>query len=297
MTGVWLNHKAMDADSRRQAGVRRALRNRVGNRVGSGALWAAATILLGGFVVLAVTIYGGFRKAPPLLKQIDQLAARVGLGLETVSLTGFDATDDRDIFAALELEKFQTLLGFDARRARQRLKVLPWVRDVRIKQAFPSRLEVIIKERQPYAVWDSPDGEILVDREGRQLMIVRSRAIRHLPVIAGHGAPQTAAALFSQLVKYPELSPLKVRAIRVSDRRWTLILPGNRHVLLPEKHAEQALARLMSGQQGQRLIDRDFAVLDLRVAGQMVVRPQRATVRVQKSSFMLKPRLQGSMRG
>lgn len=285
-----IHRKANNAGKRWQAGHRKVRQNRFGLRAGAGVLWAATSVLLGGFVVLAGIAGGGFRAVPPLLEQIDRLAAKIGLGLETISLTGFDATDDKKVFTALGLENSQTLLAFDARLARQRLKALPSVEDVRIKQAFPSRLEVIIKERQPYAIWLDPQGGAIVDREGRPLMVAGNTMGGDLPAIAGHGAPQAAAALFKKLAEYPELNPLKMLAIRVADRRWTLALPGCRYVLLPEKHVGLALSFLMSGRHGERPIDLDFAVLDLRVAGQTVVRRRPETILDRKSSPALPAR-------
>ena len=240
--------------------------------------WSGVAVMLcAGFMCLSFAkISERVRPAPPLFEQIDRIAASAGLGLQTVSLTGLNVTSDDEVFAALGLENTHTLLGFDANGARERLEVLPWVRDVQIKQTFPHRLDISIQEHQPYALWTSEDGEIVVNHDGRRLAVVGAGAVRDLPHIEGKGAPQAAQALFRHLEKYSELSPLDLRAVRVSERRWTLVLQDRRHILLPEEHYGHALEALMSGRKGKRLIDRSFAVIDFRNPGKVILRPQHS---------------------
>ncbi len=278
MTEPWLERMEVRAGNR-QKDVRQARRS------GNGGLqvvmrWApAAAILCCAFIMLGISKAGGYiRTAPPLLKQLDQFAAHIGLGLQTISLSGFKITSDNEIFAALELENSQSLFGFDAHGARKQLEVLPWVRSVHIKQTFPHRLDISVQEHHPYALWISRDGEILVNQDGRQLAVVRAGAVRDLPVIEGPGAPQAARSLFRSLEHYPELSPTSLRAVRVANRRWTLILEDLRKILLPEEHYVQALTTLMAGHKGERLIDLNFQNLDLRNTGQIVFLPQLKSV-------------------
>ena len=213
------------------------------------------------------------RVALPLLDQVDLIAANIGLRLQTISITGFNQTSDDDIFVALELDNVQTLLAFNASEAVKRLEMLPWVKSVQIKQTFPHRLDIFIHEYQAYALWTSKSGEVLINRNGRRLVAVRASEINNLPVIEGQGAPEAAPALFNELEKYPELLANVLRAVRIMDRRWTLIFKGQRKVLLPEERCNLAIATIMRGNVGERLIDHNFAVFDLRNEGEVIVRP------------------------
>ena len=114
---------------------------------------------------------------------------------------------------------------------------------------------------------------MLINRNGRRLVAVRASEINNLPVIEGQGAPEAAPALFNELEKYPELLANVLRAVRIMDRRWTLIFKGQRKVLLPEERCNLAIATIMRGNVGERLIDHNFAVFDLRNEGEVIVRP------------------------
>lgn len=213
------------------------------------------------------------RLPPPLSKQIDKIAASIGLKLHTISITGFNQTSDEDIFIALDLDDSLTLLNFNGYEASKRLKMLPWVQSVLIKQTFPHRLDIYIKEHQPHALWISQEGDILVSNSGRRLAFVYSEKKHNLPIIEGYGAPEAAHALFQNIKKYPHLLSKISRVVRVADRRWTLVCEGERHVLLPEEDYDHALAAIMQGTVGKRIIDRSHTSFDLRNTGQIVLRP------------------------
>ena len=70
------------------------------------------------------------------------------------------------------------------------------------------------------------------------------------------------------------------RTWRVAGRRWTLHLADGPLVMLPAD-AEgwsdiDALAHVMTGAAGQRLIDRPFAVIDARLPDRLVLRAANA---------------------
>ena len=60
--------------------------------------------------------------------------------------------------------------------------------------------------------------------------------------------------------------------VRISDRRWNLLLRNKAEVLLPEGQEAAALRRLAELQARQSFLDRPLAVIDLRLPDKMVVR-------------------------
>jgi len=66
----------------------------------------------------------------------------------------------------------------------------------------------------------------------------------------------------------------RIRAfVRVGDRRWDIVLEGDRVIVLPAEAPGRALARVMALHYGEELLDRDLAVIDMRV-------PERPTLRL-----------------
>ena len=91
---------------------------------------------------------------------------------------------------------------------------------------------------------------------------------------AGYGAPAAAAALLDELEQQPDLKARVIAAVRVGERRWNLRMTNGADVMLPEGAEHAALARLAQLQASHGLLDRPLAVLDMRLADRLVVRPQ-----------------------
>ena len=62
-------------------------------------------------------------------------------------------------------------------------------------------------------------------------------------------------------------------AIRVGERRWNLRLQSGGDVLLPEDDPASALALLAAMHEERGVLDYEAQILDLRNAGEMVMRP------------------------
>lgn len=223
--------------------------------------------------------HGGRDARPirPLLENVDRLAEAMGLGVDQVELSGYRMTSESEIFAALDLTNVRSLVRFDSVAVRARIERLPWIKTAAVTRMIPGAVSIVVAERAPFAVWQDGAREILIDRDGRTLSPVKVGGAAHLPRVAGDGAPQRALAILSLVGRYAELGDQLVAAERVADRRWSLRLSGDRLVHLPEYGEVDALDRLMAPPAGQRLIDRPYAVIDLRVPGRTALRrqPQR----------------------
>lgn len=212
------------------------------------------------------------REARPMIEGIDRLAQLAGFGLSEIRLTGHKQTDDRDVFEALRLANVQSLFGFDARSARERIEQLPWVRTATIQRSFPDAVSVTIVERTPFAVWQTSGRRVLIDDSGRVLGVAPLMET-NLPVVAGDGAAQFAGALVALLGEHANLRNRVTAAHRIEGRRWSLTLDGGLVVHLPAEGEEDALWRLTMSRPGGALLDRGLAVVDLRHPGHVVITP------------------------
>lgn len=202
---------------------------------------------------------------------LDAAARSIGLGIEQVDITGHRLTSDREIFGALELGAAPSHLSFDPEAARSRIERLAWVKSVAIQRTLPGGLAIVVTERQPVAVWQRAGDDVLVDRDGRELGAVRRDTDMGLPIVSGDGAGPRATEILDLLAQHPLLAERLRKAHRVADRRWTLELTDGTLLHLPAEAAAAALTRL-GARYPSALTAGRFAVLDLRVPGQLLVR-------------------------
>jgi len=139
-------------------------------------------------------------------------------------------------------------------------------------------LQVDVQEREPVMVWRSREGLALLDDTGTHVAELGRRDMRaDLPLIAGAGADQyveQARRLFAAA------RPLgkRLRGLeRIGERRWDVVLDRDQRIKLPSQQPVQALERVIAVSEVQELLDRDVAVVDMRLSA-------RATIRMSENA-------------
>lgn len=203
----------------------------------------------------------------------DDIAVAAGFGLDTVVVAGQRFTSDSDIYDCLGLASARTMFALDSLKAKSCIEALPWVAGAGLTRIFPGRLDIVVSERRPFAVWQQADGRnVLVDRTGRLLgPAVAERDV--LLKIAGPGAPDAAVALAEALSHVPAIAGRLDRADRMDGRRWSLVLEGNIRIELPAEGEATALADLLRHRHGPALLSQGNSVVDLRSRFEIAARP------------------------
>jgi len=202
----------------------------------------------------------------------DGIAFALGFGIEQVSLTGQLKTSDADLFEALDLKSARSLMSFDAKEARRRFERLPWVQSVEITRVWPGQLDVRVRERKAFAIWERGGMAELIDATGRVLGPVGRDAVLELPRVAGEGANTSAAQLLTAIERYPAIKTRVERLRRLGDRRWTLELTEGGRIHLPSDAETSALSRLAAEPRLLALVAEPHQIIDLRSPSKIAVR-------------------------
>jgi cell division protein FtsQ len=64
----------------------------------------------------------------------------------------------------------------------------------------------------------------------------------------------------------------------MGERRWDMVLDGDARILLPPRAPVAALERVIALQQAQDMLDRDIAVVDMRLGDRPTLRLNRAAL-------------------
>ena len=198
--------------------------------------------------------------------------ASAGFGISAIDITGQALTSEAGILGALDIAPGTSLLAFDAEAARQRLVALPAVTEAHVRKAYPDRLMVSVNEKQPVARWTVDGTTYLVDSAGTKLVATEPGANADLPLVIGQGAADNAAPIIRALARYPDLGNGVVALSRIGDRRWDLLYDTGLRVQLPETGITPALKQLDALERDHAILERDLAVIDLRVSGSTLVR-------------------------
>ncbi len=215
---------------------------------------------------------------------VARLAVASGFGIERVTIEGKRYASSAEITAALAADPNNVMLGFDTDAAKARLEAVPWIKHARVTRWLPSTLQVVIEEREPYAIWQSKGQTYVVDAEGAVITPALREAYSQLPFVVGDGAGKHAKALHAELADFDELNSNLLAALRVGDRRWTLKLVSGLESMLPDDHVGEALRSLTKLDHERGLLDKNIAFVDLRLLDRVTVRLREAPAEAPDAS-------------
>ena len=212
---------------------------------------------------------------------VEAATAAAGFGIRSIRISGQQQTDEGTILTALGVHKGSSMLFFNAEAARRRVEAGPWVERAAVRKLFPDTLEVVVHERRAFARWQHDLAVSVIDRSGKVLSRQVPETLSGLPLVAGAGAAERAAALFEIIDRHPFLSARLNAASLIAERRWMLLFDNGVRVQLPEKGVAAAVAELAALERDRNILDLDIVGIDLRFSDRIFirVRPELAAAR------------------
>jgi cell division protein FtsQ len=200
------------------------------------------------------------------------LSVQGGFRIEQVNVVGREQSDPKALLSAAGLQRGDPILAFDPEAARQRIESLPWVSSAAVERRLPDTVAITIIERKPIALWQHNEKITLIDAAGSNLGTVAIESAPALPLIVGGDAPAHVSELLSALGDHPDLAKRIQASSWIGSRRWDLKMDNGVEVRLPEVGMPEALQQLADAEASSRVLERDVAAIDLRLAGKMIVR-------------------------
>ena len=241
--------------------------------------WRGAGLAGTALVILASLGYGTVKgdHVADLVAAIrdarDGVANAVGLRIVSVALTGNHHVSREEILATAGVTGTTSLLFLDVEQTRERLKTNPWIADASVLKLYPGELQIGVKERAAFALWQKDGRVSVIADDGTVLEPYVPPHLIQLPFVVGRGAQTRAKEFLALLDRYPTMRDFVRASVLVGERRWNLRLKNGIDVRLPETDVALALERLIALDREKNLITRDIVAIDLRL-------PDRVTVRL-----------------
>jgi cell division protein FtsQ len=199
-----------------------------------------------------------------LAASMESGLAAAGFAVGDVDIAGAERTSAADAYAALSIERGQSIFTVNAAEARARLLGLPWVRDAEVRRMLPGALSVRLIEKRPFALWRNGKSTVVIERSGDVITEADTGEFAHLPLFAGSGAPEAAAVFLDAVRPYRAVFARLQTIQRMGERRWDLLLAGGVTAKLPEEGWESQLTELESLIVEKAILERDIEMIDLR---------------------------------
>ncbi len=235
---------------------------------------------------------GNDERRAALLAQVDDLRktveSRPEFRVDVMQITGASPSLDAAIRDMLALKLPLSSFDIDLEAARAKVATLDAVEAVSIKVGKAGVLEVAITERMPALIWRRGQELDLLDKSGRRVARILTRADRpDLPLIAGAGANAAADEALQVVAAADPILPRLRGLIRMGERRWDLVLDRDQRILLPAQDPVRALERLLALDKAEDLLNRDILTLDLRHQQRPTLRLAPAALREMRRAMGL----------
>ncbi|WP_170340910.1 cell division protein FtsQ/DivIB [Ruegeria arenilitoris] len=213
--------------------------------------------------------------------QVDNLITsfqeRPEFMVKLMAIDGAGAGLADDIREVVPLDFPLSSWDLDVEQIRDTITGLDPVKSATVRIRPGGILQVDVVERQPVIVWRTREGIQLLDETGIHVAEIAARTERSdLPLIAGQGADQHVAEALELLATARSLGSRVRGLVRVGERRWDLVLDRGQRVMLPTERPVRALERVLAVNEVQDLLERDVAVVDMRIGARPTIRMTEA---------------------
>ncbi|HET7849410.1 MAG TPA: cell division protein FtsQ/DivIB [Pseudolabrys sp.] len=256
---------------------------------------AAAIVFVLGSVGYGVAKGGHMPEIAAGVQEVcDAAANAAGFRISSVAMNGETALGREQVLRLAGITDHSSLLFLNAAATRARLEADPWIAEATVLKLYPGQLQIRIKERKAFALWQN-NGEVSVIAADGAVLQPFTPRFRALPFVVGDGAQRKAQAFLRVVGEYRDIADQIASSVLVADRRWNLNLKNGVEVRLPETGIQQALDTLLRLDRDKKLLSRDITVVDLRLHDRVSVRLSDAAAAARAEAFKpKKPKRKGS---
>jgi cell division protein FtsQ len=205
------------------------------------------------------------------LQVTQAMTSAVGFAINNVKVSGNAETSEIDILEKIGLDGTTSLMALDVAATRDALKTLPWILDAEVRKIYPDTIEIKLKEKVAFGIWQHGNELELIEKDGKPIAKLRDNKFAHLPLFVGQDAGTGAEEIMHDLDRWPAVKGRVKALMRVAGRRWDLKLDNGVVIKLPERDMDRAMAELAEFDNSQQVLERDILAIDLRLTDRTTV--------------------------
>ncbi len=193
--------------------------------------------------------------------------------VNVMAIDGAGASVAQDVREVVPLNFPMSSFDLDLAQIRTQVESLAPVKAANVRIRPGGILQIDVEERSPAMIWRSHQGLALLDKTGAHVAELGRRAMHpDLPLIAGVSADLMAGEALDLIATARPLGGRLRGLVRIGERRWDVVLDRGQRIMLPQDRPVQALERVIVVSEVQDLLERDVAVVDMRIAARPTVR-------------------------
>lgn len=193
--------------------------------------------------------------------------------VNVMAIDGADASVAQDVREVMPLDFPISSFDLDLAQIRGEIEGLAPVKSANVRIRPGGILQIDVEERRPALIWRNHEGLALLDETGSHVAELGQRALHpDLPLVAGAAADQKVNEALQLIATARPLGARLRGLVRIGERRWDVVLDRGQRIMLPAEKPIPALERVIVVSEVQDLLERDVAVVDMRIAARPTIR-------------------------
>ncbi|MCI5049154.1 MAG: FtsQ-type POTRA domain-containing protein [Rickettsiales bacterium] len=193
----------------------------------------------------------------------------MGFELNTIRVEGLEKLSVEYVGDAMGAPLGSPILQLSVAEIKANLEALPEVRKARVERVLPDKLQVVLTERTPHAIWQFKGEHTLIDIDGTVLRNQHRDTNKRYMVLVGEDVPDHTQMFIHLMQMTPELAEEVEAAVRVGGRRWDVHLRQGMIVKLPQEDYEIAWQKMYRLATERDILSKGIEIVDMRIAGKI----------------------------
>ena len=187
-----------------------------------------------------------------------------------------DAEEIKKIVNSIASSVNYSILRLNVNEIQDKLKKLPWIKNVQVTRKLPNFLFIEIVEKKSIALFKEQNNYYPIDETGNIINAKEDGNFEEAIIIVGKGSVKKTPELITALNKKTALKERVMGAKYISERRWRLYIDDLENgvvIDLSEAPLEENLTRLEELQQKYKIFDKQAKRVDLRLKDRAIIEP------------------------
>ena len=190
-------------------------------------------------------------------KYLNKILIENGFFIKNIEIVGAKNLKKDHIFDVISHHSDINIFNINIQDIYNEIKSNTWIKEASIEIIYPNSIKILLKEKEPVAIWQNKYGNKLITKDGDVILEENFDNFKnYLPIIIGKNAHKKIYSILKILNSNERLVKKIWSLTFVNERRWDIHFNQGLTIRLPKKNIKKAWDKIV-------FLDKNFDILNL----------------------------------
>ena len=190
-------------------------------------------------------------------KYLNEILIKNGFFIKNIEIVGAKNLKKDHIFNVISHYSNINIFNINIQNIYDEIKSNTWIKQASIEIIYPNTIKILLKEKEPIAIWQNKYGNNLITKDGDVILEENFDNFKnYLPIIIGKNAHKKIYSILKILNSNGRLVKKIWSLTFVNERRWDIHFDQGLTIRLPKKNIKKAWDKIV-------FLDKNFDILNL----------------------------------